>query len=1041
MKQSLKIFLLGGLTIERESKQIGFTSRKELALFAYLIYTGKPHSREALADLLWEGRTQKQSQTNLRSLLSRLRRNLGDYLLIDRQTVAINPAQDYWLDVAELEQRLIAAQTEFAQTGQLSVKMTSYLTAAIDLYEGDFLNGIHFRDAPRFENWVLTERERLRQEVTEGLHKLIDYYMIADQFADGIEQANRLLTLDPLDEAAHRQMMRLLAYNGQRSAALAQYDVCQQILARDLDVEPSEDTKVLYDRIRQDTLESTTDVLPRQPSVIVPDKSSLPTSSSQQVHNLPAQLTPFIGREPELAQIADILGEPTSRLLTLIGPGGIGKTRLALEAAKTHLGSFADGVYFVALASVTSPDLFVATLTQALPLSLQNDEPAITQLHRYLKQKEMLLVLDNFEHLLAAVDVVLDILQNTTNLKILTVSRQRLNVKGEWLFKVDGLSYPDADDIENAENYSAVRLFVQSARRVQPSFTLSPSDIPFVVKICQLVAGLPLALELAAAWRRVLSCQEIAEEIEQDIDFLATSLHDIPERHRSLRVVFDYSWNLLSAEEQRIFRELSVFRGSFDRIAAGQVVGADLGTLAMLTDVSLLRRYKSSQPQAGVRYGIHDLLYHYASEKLDESDEDAVTLQEKHANYYVALLQRREPDLKGMTQREALDELDSEIENIRTAWNWLVDQERISDLGQALESLFLFYEMRSLFQEGEQLFGKAVQLLRRCTLDKSTSIVLGQLLARQGWFSFLLDKHHQAQTLMQEGLALLQRHDAYQQTIFCLNYLGAMSLHLGSYERTKTLCYESLAICRETNDAFGAAIALNILGEATYLLGDYDEARQRCEESLSLNSNRWGMAFTFEYLGQITYAEADYLEAKHLFQQSLDICQEMGDQRGIAMSLTYLGDTARALGEYNEAHALYQEGLRVFQAIGSQMGIAQSLTHLGYVAWATGDNDKAKQTFAEALQVAMEIQALPKALDALAGIAAVFARHEDSAEAFQLLLFVRDHASTTQESKDRIEGLYTELTAQLPSDVIKALKRRSRPRTLEEVVSGILDNA
>jgi predicted ATPase/transcriptional regulator with XRE-family HTH domain len=405
------------------------------------------------------------------------------------------------------------------------------------------------------------------------------------------------------------------------------------------------------------------DRLPLLPPTI---DSMLSPISSQGVCNLPAPLTPLLGRQHELVQINRLLQDPQCRMLTLTGLGGIGKTRLAIEVAHAQRSTFPDGVHFVPLAAVTAVEYVAPTIADALGFTFHGLSDVQKLLLDYLREKSLFLVLDNLEHLPGAGQLLSDLLQNAPGLRLLATSRGRLNLHGEWVFEVQGLPVPPVDPHDELETYSSVALFLQSARRVVPGFLLAECNRADVVRICQLLDGMPLGIELAATWIRILSCGEIAHEIEHNLDFPTASAAGVPERHQSLRAAFDHSWNLLSAEEQRVMRQLSVFRGGFRRGAADQVAGASLSLLSALVDKSLLRRTGAG------RYGMHQLIEQYVMAHLEANPEECGATHDRHCTYYVAMLQQHEEVLRAGIRTETMTELILEIDNLRSAWEWAV---------------------------------------------------------------------------------------------------------------------------------------------------------------------------------------------------------------------------------------------------------------------------------------------------------------------------------------------------------------------------------
>ncbi len=657
----LKLRLLGKPQVDRNDTLVtGFISSKAQALLYYLAFAARPHSRKTLAGLLWGDMPEAQAGKNLRNALSNLRTLVDPYLVTTRDDVAFDVSQPYWLD---------AQAFVTALAGDIWKKELDILHNAVELYQGEFLEGFYVGDALEMEEWILSRRSFLSGLMVQALQTLVSKHLEREEYAAGIDYANRLLAIEPWREETHRHLMLLLARSGQRSGALAQYETCCKALAAELHVEPMQETTLLYERIK--------------------------AAAAPPPHNLTPQLTPIFGRERELAEIAGYLNNPTAQLLTLVGPGGIGKTRLALQAASRCIEPaanveprFGDGVFFVPLTTVASiggefqPSL-IAALADVFKFDFQGPVHPQAQLLGYLRDKNLLLVLDNFDHLVSQARLLIDLLRLAPRVKLLVTSRMRLNLQEEWLLEVKGLDNPPSAETsaEAAACYSAVMLFVQQARRVQAGFSLTDAETPAIVRICQLVDGVPLGIELAASWMRILSCQEIASEISKSLDFLTSSWQDVPERHRSLRAVFDYSWDLLSPEEQSIFLRLSVFRGGFHREAAVKIAGVSLPVLAGLVDRSLLRR------NALGRYEVHDMLRQYAEEKLEA---DAVACEQVHAahcRYYAELVSAYREELKGADLTAALSALDVERENVRAAWNWALGHRRIDEVNLFMECL------------------------------------------------------------------------------------------------------------------------------------------------------------------------------------------------------------------------------------------------------------------------------------------------------------------------------------------------------------------
>ncbi len=653
MVEPLRLTYLGGVQVLCGDRPVtGFVSSKASALLCYLAVTGRPQLRPLLAGLLWGDLPETDACANLRKVLSNLRDLVGEHLIITPHTVAFNRESAYWLDVEEFLGRVNKEPSRQVD------KETGRQVEAAELYKGDFLDGFYLRHAPAFEEWVLGQRERLRQAALQVFQTLAGHFADSGEYARAIEYTRRLLALDPWREEAHRLMMRLLARSGQRSAALAQYETCRRLLRKELGIEPTDETTALYRRIR--------------------------VIGAPRRNNLPLPLTSFIGREAELAQIGGWLSRPECRLLTILGPGGVGKTRLALQAALQAKEQpddvFLDGIFFVSLQGVCSEVTLAAAIATAVGLSHLPGSETPAELLRHLRGRDMLLVLDGFEHLVAHAGLLSVILQHAPAVKLLVTSRQRLNLTGEWVLELGGLPYASLGSREGIEAFPAAQLFIQRARQARPDLQLSAMDHQAITHICELVEGLPLVLELAAAWTRTMSCLEIAQAVEAGAEALTAFAQDLPLHHRSLRASFEHSWKLLSPHEQEILRRLAVFRGGFTHEAAEKVAGADLATLAGLADKSLLRR------DPGGRYSFHAALHWYVDGMLRRSPAEYERTRERHFHYYLGeFWEQREAELGDGRPAEALKRLQEEIGNLQAAWKWATAHDARDEAGRAFQ--------------------------------------------------------------------------------------------------------------------------------------------------------------------------------------------------------------------------------------------------------------------------------------------------------------------------------------------------------------------
>jgi predicted ATPase/DNA-binding NarL/FixJ family response regulator len=715
------------------------------------------------------------------------------------------------------------------------------------------------------------------------------------------------------------------------------------------------------------------------------------------LHNIPAALTSLVGRDAECAQLLARLRDAACRLVTLTGVGGVGKTRLALQAAHAlvpttgQTSPFAQGVYLVPLPALsraeTLEDVLATAIAVALGIGLSGPEAPAVQVRQYLREKALLLLLDGADHLTAAAPFIAALLADAPGLKVLTTSRERLNLRGERVIELGGLSVPPHDRSRGAqppEHYSAIQLFVEIAHALAPDFALTTETAPAVIRICRLVAGLPLGIELAASWTRFLTAAEIADEIAQSVDFLAGATKDMPARQQSMQAL----------------RRLAVLRGSFTREAAAAVAEVPLPMLATLVNKSLLRGVALAAGGGAMRFELLEVLRGYAAEQLELAGEAATTAA-RHAAYYLAFLAAHTADLRGANQRAALAAIGSEIEQVRAAWRWAVAAADAAGITRAADSLFHIYDMRSWFGEGADMFRAAAEALSgRATSrdqERGAALAYAKVLARQGWFTFHLGRQREARALLEQSLAALRAIGAGAEMIFALNYLAVVCAYLGEYEQTQTLCDESLAITQATGDVYGRAVACNILGQAAYDRGDFATARLWSQQSLAIEQqigNRWSMAYSLTNLGNVAAAMSDYTEARQLFTQSLRIREEIGDVRGVALCFIRLGDAAVGLGDSAEARARYEQGLALFHEIGNRWGMAAALIDLGQVALARQQSAAATRLFQEALRLAMEIGSAPQVATALAACAALARRAGDAAWADELAQLGADAAAS-----------------------------------------------
>jgi predicted ATPase/DNA-binding SARP family transcriptional activator len=918
----LSLRLLGTLQATVDDCALaGFRSDKERGLLAYLAEESQqPHRRAKLAGLLWPELTESAARNNLRRALSNLRRTIGDrnypaapLLLVTSQTIQFDAAGDASVDV-------LTFRTLLDPSKQPTVEQ---LEAAIELYRGDFLDGLSLHDCSAFEDWMVLCRERYQRLLLETLHRLVESYQDTGDLERALVHAWRQVEIEPWWEDAHRQLMRLLAVSGRRSEALAQYARCRSLLTEELEVEPSEDTVRLYEQIRDEILAE---------SLAAPRRRARPS------HNLPVALGPFVGREAEIAEIQSRLQDPDCRLLTLVGPGGIGKTRLALEAVGCWLSQAARdglrGVYLVSLAPLRSPEDVVPAIAQAIGFQFAPGREPEQQLLSYLSRKHMLLILDSFEHLVDAADLVAEMLTNAPYLKIVVTSRARLNLHGEYCFPVVGIDFPEQmpEEANEALAFAAVRLFLLAARQVRPACEPTDADLSEISRICHLVQGMPLGILLAAAWMEVLGPAGIAAEIGKGLDFLEADWLDVPERQRSLRAVFDRSWGLLSERERLLFQALSTFSGGFTRAAAEQVTGASLHELKTLTDKSLLRYTPSG------RYEIHELLRQYAAEKLDALPGIKTEIRHGHCAYYIAALERWEADLFGSRQQEALREMEADIDNLRAAWDWAVEQGQAERLDRAMEALENFYWHRGRYREAVTAFQAAAAVTKKAA-DRVTALrVSSRALAWQSNFQRALGQKDAASLLQEQCLKILDLpalagSDTRLERAFLSWSIGA-TICMADYAQGRERFEESYSLFRALDHRWGMAWTLQSQGTMSMFLGEYHGAKQRFEEALASYRTlgyQAGLASSLSRLAQIAWLQGRFEEAARLAREAVATSLEAGSRTELAYARMSLGETLEKVGKFPEAHSAFQQSLELYNDLGHRDYVTEAHVMLGSV--------------------------------------------------------------------------------------------------------------
>ncbi|MCE7985584.1 MAG: hypothetical protein DYG89_30785 [Caldilinea sp. CFX5] len=959
-----------------------FRSVKNQALFAYLaIEAERPHARATLTGLLWPEETEEAARQNLRQALFQLRTILtpkgekeSDFLLITPTTVQFNQAANQWVDVTHFTRLIDACERHEHRDPTQCQPCMHRLAQAVDLYRGPLLEGLFVEQSPELEQWLLLKREALHHQMVTALHTLAGWHLSTGDQSAAYRFAQRQIELDPLREEAYQQAMRALAQSGQSSEALALYLTCSQRLYDELGATPNATTEALFQQISNADL---------------PAADNKP-ATPRPTHNLPAATTTFVGREKEVARVMEQALHPNCRLLTLLGVGGVGKTRLALQAANNLVGTFADGVWFVPLAGVQAATDLATAITTALGLTPPKGDPTQFLLD-YLANRELLLLLDNFEHLTAGADLVAQLLTRAHRVKALVTSRERLNLPAELLFVVDALPTPEQSEegAVDLRGFSSIKLFAERAARSLLGFTLDEESLPAVAAICRAVNGLPLGIELAATWVDQFTCAEIADSILRNQDFLRTGQEDLPVRQRSLRAVFDHSWRLLKPAEQETLANTTVFQGTFGRNAALEVAQTTVPTLAALTNKSLLRVVSPG------RYALHEVVRQFAAEQLRDRF-DAVAGQWRHSQYYLHFVAGWEGKLWGQENNSAATQIMGEIDNVRAAWRWAAQQRQALTLRASLKALVRFYTMAGFYREAVTLLQLALDHLplpapaadpelaalhsRLLTeqarmlyhlSDYSASATaaqasltlaetLGDLLLQAASLRALADAWYQqsererAQATMADALRLAQQVGALELEADCQLGYGDILMYRG--EPAVAAAHErALAIYRQLGDRCGEAWTLNSMGIAAAFQKQYAPSQGYFEQAVQifrLLGDRPSTGRALNNLAAILVLQKEYAQSEPILVQSLTLSRQNGYRLGEVQTLTNLTEALRGQGKRDEARRYCQDALTLARSLGHVRGEGLQLKILGEMAGEEGDFATAITFFEQALTAA-----------------------------------------------------------------------------------------
>jgi predicted ATPase/DNA-binding SARP family transcriptional activator len=938
----LTLKLLGPVKVSyNQQADFKIRSSNALALLIYLVVEGMvgqdSHRRESLMALLWPDSLPHSAQTNLRQALYKLRQaiptamsQVGEsvpLVIADRERVSLNPEATVELDAAAFLEL-----TRSTDPGQLR--------QAVQLYRSDFLSDFSLPTSNPYELWAEGWRERLRREMQEALVSLGARAFEAADYPTAERYARRQLETDNLRDDAHRLLMKVLAHSQRVPEAVEHYDAYCRLLKNELDLDPSPEMTALAEAIQHGELRQASSTAVGSSQVEIPPPTDHPVDAlpAPTPHNLPVQTVPFIGRWAELEDLDELLSGSDARLVTITGPGGIGKTRLSLAAAEHQLASntFSEGIFFVPLAGLGQPERICPVIADVLNFRLEQDEP---QLLAFLRKKSILLVLDNFEHLMVGSRLVSRILQAAPQVKVLATSRERLHLQGEHVYPLQGFPVDEESTLVDAR-----QMFLQTARRIRPDFEENTSNREALKEIFRLVEGMPLALELAASWVDLISPAEIAAEIWRGLDILKTDMQDIPDRHKSMQAVFDTSWQNLPPTVQDILAACSVFQGGFTREAAETITQASLGDLAVLVNKSLL----SFDTDKG-RYAIHELLRQYSAARLDDS-----VVAERHKDYYCDWLIRHGKPLTDSDEEIGLRRIEGEMDNIRAALHWALETQNLDHLDQAICCLGHFFTLSDSHQEGTEAFHQfwmklsvveppptrtlywtAVRLVfllgrvgRKSEVQEfwpRCRILLAELIEAGGdnrmeqamydfehGFVLYINQPLAAQELFQRSYELYIELDALWEAGMALMGKARAIRNQGDLAAAEGTVHQALEIFQSLGNNASVASAQLLIGNLAGIAGRYNEAERWLVDGIALkreHRDTWSMANVgLDKLRMVYFFNGRFDDALAPLSEYGQLSEDNGYVWGVISHRIALGQLYLHLGRYPEALKQGREG-------------------------------------------------------------------------------------------------------------------------------------
>ncbi len=900
-------------------------------------------ARDELASLFWPDVAAPRGRHNLAQLVYSVRHTAWG------QDVETDPSRVRWSVPTD-----VAAFRDAAATGAWQ--------AAAELYTAHLLTGVPDPSSEPLAAWLRGEQDELRETWRVVLLHLADELAVAEQWTSSAQLLRRLLADDGLLEDAVHGLIRAEARSGRREAALRVYDEFRDRLVGELGLEPLETTAAIAAAVRDGTLtvQTTSHVEALATDGAEPEapaSADAPDVRPGPVRGIGADPSPFVGRSLELSELHVLARRDEQRVITLHGPGGTGKSRLARQFARERAGHHEGGAAWVQLASASSEADVVELVAGSLGMKVEPDAASLT---KALADRDVLIVLDQAEHLPDLPGLVQDLLDSSPSLRVVATSRAPLDLPDEAVVSLGGMSVPPRDDVEDAEAYDAVGLLLRAGRRTRPGLQPQGEERNALVALARLLGGSPLGLELAAGWLRVLEPSELLEEVRRDLGVLEAGDASTDEAHPSLRAVFESSWSLLQAAEREAVRRLAVFRGGFTRDTAVAVADVPLTTLLALANRSLLHR------DDGARFGMHPVVQHFAEGKLAQQPGPAVELEGRHMQYFLGLAQDSDRLMSTPEQPTAIARIGSEVPNLYAALERAVSGEKVDEAQQLFLAISRFWRWRGRAREGLAWLGR----VKGITEEREPTVSTVRLALSEGLMLESMGRYDEAGAVLNDALEQAERLGDRMLLATGRRDLAILAWRRGDLAKARVLLDEACVTYRESGREPALAGALGNLGNVARDAGDLPAAHAYFDEALEIVERAghvWEIA-NVRNNKAIAYAYSRDLEsARREFETALELQRSIDNKPGVSMSLTNLGVVSMDTGDAARAEELYREALSLCEETGDALGVAHAHQNLGAIALEAGDLDGARDRFADALRIRRDLGARAMVAQSVAG--------------------------------------------------------------------------